>query len=209
MSRFAVMLCVAWTAAAQPVTRAIEEHYNRLRTMQVQFEEKVSYGGRVRREERGTLYLLRPGKMRWEYTSPAGKLFVADGKMFYLFSPNSNQVQRIKPKEAADWRAPLAFLLGRLDFSKEFGPITSRVTADAIELVAPPRSERDPFTQVVFHVAPKTFEIRHILVTGRDGMVTEFAFSGEKANLPLAAKLFQFVPPPGAEIVQGDGSEAP
>lgn len=209
MSRFAVILCVSWTAAAQPVTRAIEDHYNRLRTLQVQFEEKVSYGGRLRREERGTLYLLRPGRMRWEYTTPAGKLFVADGKMFYLYSPHSNQVQRIKPKEAADWRAPLAFLLGRLDFSKEFGPVTTRATNDGIELVAPPRSDREPFTQVVFHIAPKTFEIRRILVTGHDGMVTEFGFGAEQANPPLPAKLFRFEPPPGAEVVEADRSGTP
>lgn len=196
-----MLLWLAWTAGAQPVTRAVEDRYNRLRTLRVEFEEKVSYGGRTRREERGTLYLLRPGKMRWEYSHPAGKLFVADGKMYYLYSPNSNQVQRIQPKEAADWRAPLAFLLGRLDFSKEFGPITVRTTADGIELEAPARSDREPFTRAVFHVTPKTFEIRRIQVTGQDGMVTEFGFRGEQVNPPLEGKLFRFDAPAGAEIV--------
>jgi outer membrane lipoprotein carrier protein len=201
MKRAALLWCLGLTAADPSVTRAVEQRYNRLRTLQVQFEERVSYGARVRREEKGTLYLLRPGKMRWEYAEPKGKLFVADGKVFYLYSPYSNQVQRLKPKDAADWRAPLAFLLGRLDFSKEFGPITIRPRAEVIELAAAPRSEREPFTEAVFHVAPDTFEIRRIVVTGQDGMVTEFVFRGERANPVLAAGLFQFEAPAGAEIV--------
>jgi len=195
---------LAFSLAGQSVTEAVENRYNRLRTLQVQFEERVSYSGRTRREERGTLYLLRPGKMRWEYSEPAGKLFVADGKMFHLYSPHSNQVQRIKPRDAADWRAPLAFLLGQLDFSKEFGRITTRPAADAIELVAEPRTDREAFTKVIFHVTPKTFEIRRIQVMGHDGMVTEFGFHGERTNPPLEARLFRFQPPPGAEVVDAN-----
>jgi outer membrane lipoprotein carrier protein len=191
----------ASTAAAQSITRAVEDRYNRLRSLKVQFEERVSYGGRTRRAEQGVLYLLRPGRMRWEYTEPAGKLFVADGKMFHLYSPHSNQVQRLRPRDAADWRAPLAFLLGRLDFSKEFGPITIRPGEERIELIARPRSERDPFTQVLFHVDPKTREIRQVQVTGRDNMVTEFVFRNETTNPPLDAQMFRFEPPAGAEIV--------
>ena len=203
MSSLAFCLLLAAPAAAQPVTRAVEQHYNRLRSLQVDFEEKVTTSGRTRRHERGTLYLVRPGRMRWQYTDPAGKLFVADGKLFHLYSPHSNQVQRLKPRDAADFRAPLAFLLGRLDFSQEFGPITIRSTSDGLELSARPRSDRDPFTEVLFHVAPATFEIRRILITGHDGITTEFLFRGEIANPPLAARLFHFQPPAGAEILEG------
>lgn len=199
-----VLFLAAGISAAQSPTRAVEERYNRLRSLKAEFEERVLYSGRVRQEERGTLYLLRPGKMRWEYTQPAGKLFVADGKMFYLYSPNSNQVRRIKPRDAADWRAPLAFLLGRLDFSKEFGPITIRQAGDLIELVAQPRSDRDPFSDVVFHVAPRTYEIRRIRVTGRDGVATEFVFRGEQVNPALDTRLFRFAAPPGAEVLDAE-----
>jgi outer membrane lipoprotein carrier protein len=202
MTGLGLLLCLGAAAPADPpVTQAVEQRYNRLRTLQVDFEERVSYGERVRRAEKGTLYLLRPGKMRWEYTDPKGKLFVADGQMFYLYSPHSNQVQRLKPKAAADWRAPLAFLLGRLDFGREFGPITIRPREELIELAAAPRSEREPFKEAVFHVAARTFEIRRIVVTGQDGMVTEFLFRGERANPALEAGLFRFEPPAGAEIV--------
>ncbi len=167
------------------------------------FVEAVSYAGRTRRQERGSLYLLRPGKMRWQYTQPAGKLFVSDGKMFHLYSPNANQVQRIHPRQAADWRAPLAFLLGRLSFHEQFGPITVRPAGGVVELVARARNDREVYTEAIFTVEPKSCEIRRIAVAGRDGAVTEFVFSGEVLNPRLQASLFQFQAPPGVEVVEG------
>jgi outer membrane lipoprotein carrier protein len=188
---------------AQPsVPKSVEARYNRLRSLKVDFVETVSHSGRNRRQERGTLYLLRPGKMRWEYSQPAGKLFVADGKMFYLYSPNSNQVQRIKPKHADDLRAPLAFLLGRLDFSKEFGKLTLRTGPDGIDLRADARTANEVFTHVAFTIAPHSYEIRRIGVHGQDGLLTEFVFSGETVNPRLEAGLFRFVAPPGAEVLE-------
>ncbi len=67
------------------------------------------------RTESGTLLLLKPGRMRWDYTKPAGKLFPSRRKIRRLVPiPKSDpQVQRIGAKELG--RSPLthcAFLLG-------------------------------------------------------------------------------------------------
>ncbi len=195
----------AWpqAAALHEVPRAVEKRYNSVRSLTADFEESVSYGGRNRRTESGTLYLLRPRKMRWEYARPAGKLFVSDGKMFYLFSPNSNTVQKIAPRQAQDLRAPLAFLLGRLDFAKEFGKLTLRATTEGVEVTADARSDEEVFARVLFTIAPRTHQIRRIVVSGQDGLLTEFVFSGEVVNPRLDAGLFRFAAPPGAEVVEG------
>ena len=198
----ALLLLMAPAAWAKSVPESVEDRYNNIRSLKVEFEESVSYSGRNRRRERGTLYLLRPGKMRWEYSEPAGKLFVSDGKMLYLYSPNSNQVQRLKPKETEDLRAPLAFLLGKLNFQKEFGKLTTSTTGDAVELTAQARSTQESYNQAVFTVDAQSYQIRRIRVEGQDGAVTEFVFTGEALNAPVTGALFQFHPPPGAEIVE-------
>ena len=206
MGKAAVLgLILAAVTPAQSLSvapRAVEQRYNRLRSLTADFAEAVSYGGRNRRQERGRLYLLRPGKMRWEYTQPAGKLFVADGKAFHLYSPHANQVQRIKPRESDDLRAPLAFLLGRLDFGQQFGKLRLRATADGIELEAEPRTGREVFERAVFTIQPQSFAIRRIVVRGLDGLITEFWFSSEVLNPALEARLFRFEAPAGAELVE-------
>ena len=64
--------------------------------------------------------LRKPGRMRWDYSQPKGKLFVSDGKFLWLYTPDENRVEKMKLKESDDMRAPLAFLLGKLDFRQGF-----------------------------------------------------------------------------------------
>ena len=52
---------------------------------------------------------------------PAGKLFISDdGKTALLYTAGENRVEKMPLKDTEDMRAPLAFLLGRLDMKKEF-----------------------------------------------------------------------------------------
>ena len=67
------------------IARAVDQHYNHLQTLQADFTE-IYQGAGVERSETGTLWLKKPGKMRWEYRSPEEKLFLADGKATWLFA---------------------------------------------------------------------------------------------------------------------------
>jgi len=78
--------------------------------------------------------------MRWEYSSPAGKLFVSDGKQVFLYTPMQNRVERSKLKQSDDLRAPMAFLLGKLDFSKEFRSFESRTEGTNTWITAEPKN---------------------------------------------------------------------
>ena len=40
--------------------------------------------------------------------------------ILYSYSPEDNRAEKMKMKEADDLRAPLAFLLGRLNFNEDF-----------------------------------------------------------------------------------------
>jgi outer membrane lipoprotein carrier protein len=120
-------------AALDQMLKAVEDHYNRAKTLQILFTEEYTAEGRVRRPESGTLILRKPGRMRWDYTSPAGKLFISDGKTVYLYTPDAHRVERAPLKASDDMRAPLAFLLGKLDFAREFkGFQTKAAGADTL-----------------------------------------------------------------------------
>src|SRR5437899_5433750 len=133
MRYFALLLAATMSAyagdpAVAGLLRQVENRYNRAGTLEVRFAETYSGPARAPRTETGTLYLRQPGRMRWEYSSPAGKLFISDGKNVYLYLPSSNRVEKMKLKESVgeDWRAPLAFLLGQWNFEKDFQNIQVR-----------------------------------------------------------------------------------
>jgi len=200
----ALLLCGAIAAAESPtqhILREVERRYNRAETLQVGFSETYSGPSRAARTERGTLYLRKPGRMRWDYTSPAGKLFISDGKNLYLYVPGSNP-EKMKLKETEDMRAPLAFLLGKLNFEKEFQNIEVKPEGADTLITAEPKSGNLPYSQVEFVVSP-TFEIRKLRIHNLDQSVLDFAFESEKMNPPLANSLFQFRAPPGKQMVEG------
>jgi len=195
-----VSLCAA-TPDLGSLLQAVETRYNRAQTLQVVFHEAYTGPGRPRRTEGGTLLLRKPGRMRWDYTSPLGKLFLADGKFLWLYTPNNRQVEKMSIKQSDDMRAPLAFLLGKLHFAKEFRNIRSQPEGSATRIVAEPKTDSLPYTKVEFVVGPDA-EIRRVQVTGFDNSILEFDFEQEKLNPPLEARLFQFHMPPGAELVE-------
>jgi outer membrane lipoprotein carrier protein len=205
---FAFILFAAqlWAAIADPKTEAllkrVERRYNGNITLTVNFSETYSGPGRAARTETGKLYLLKPGKMRWEYTSPAGKLFISDGKNVYLYLPDSNRVQQLGLKATEDMRAPLAFLLGKLNFEREFQNLQARPDAGGTVITADAKSGNLPYTKVVFVLSPN-LEIRKLQVVGQDQSVLDFSFDDERLNPAFSAGLFQFKAPPGVEVVDG------
>ncbi|MBZ5591238.1 MAG: outer membrane lipoprotein carrier protein LolA [Acidobacteriia bacterium] len=186
----------------QHVLKEVERRYNRAETLQVGFTETYNAPNRAVRSESGTLYLRKPGRMRWDYTSPPGKFFGSDGKKVYLYVPSSNQFQNMKLKETEDMRAPLAFLLGKLNFEKEFQNIQAKPEGDATRITAEPKTGNLPYSKVEFVVSP-AFEIRKLRIYNLDQSVLDFVFESEKLNPPLENGLFRFRPPAGAEVVEG------
>ena len=71
--------------------RGVEEKYNRLKTLRMHFAQIYREGPQVIREEAGTLYLRKPGQMRWEYEDPAPKLFLTDGRRMMLYAKRIQQ----------------------------------------------------------------------------------------------------------------------
>jgi len=202
---YVLLLCLSTYVQAEDVPallRAVQERYNRAQTVQVHFSQTFKPPSRPPKIESGKLFLRRPGLMRWQYETPPGKLFISDGKFLYLYTPASNRVQTMRLRESDDLRTPLAFLLGRLDFWRDFERFVSRPEGASTRLRAKPRSERAPYSEIEFTVAPSR-QITYLRVLGEDGSTMEFQLRDEKLNLPVEPALFRFTPPPGVEVIEG------
>ena len=150
---------------------------------------------------RRDLYLLKPGRMLWRYRQPPGKFFLSDGKFAYLYSPAAKQVSKSPLKETEDLRAPLAFLMGRLDFQRDFKEFRTMREGENSYIVASPKSEKAPYTQAAFLVN-KENQILRLRVTGQDQSILIYNLSGERSNHALSPTLFTFRMPEGAELVE-------
>jgi outer membrane lipoprotein carrier protein len=204
---FLALLAASFTAkAALPDTEAlikqVETRYNGVRTLSVNFVETYSLLGHKRPPETGVLTLRKQGKMRWDYRRPQGKLFISDGKSVFLYTAADNRVEKVPLRSTEDMRAPLAFLLGRLDMKKEFQDFATRqdVSGGGTWLNASARNDKLPFKSIDMLITPGG-SIRQLIVTGRDESLLSYAFENEKLNIPVNDASFHFVVPPGAEVV--------
>lgn len=188
-------------AKLDTLLKGVEARYNKTKTLQVLFQEQYTPPGHGKRTESGILMLRKPGQMRWEYSQPAGKLFISDGKLIWLYTPAEKRVEEMKFKETDDLRAPLAFLLGKLNFDKEFRNLQGKPEGMDTRITAEPKTDNLPYSAVEFVVAPDN-HIKEVKVTGFDKSIIYFRFDEERQNPALDAKLFKFQAPAGAEVVK-------
>jgi outer membrane lipoprotein carrier protein len=196
-------LALPTAVGAPPLLQSVEARYNHVQSLRLDFSETYVTSGRPSQTETGTLYLRKPGRMRWEYSTPAGKLFLSDGKDVYLYLPEERRAEKSKLKESDDFRVPLAFLLGKLDFDKEFESFEMRPEGDATDVIAKPKSKDLYYTRVDF-VAYRDGRIARLRVTGQDQSKIEFVFSNEQLNTPVNAGMFVLKLPAGVPIVEAE-----
>jgi outer membrane lipoprotein carrier protein len=189
------------------IAKAVDDHYNHLRSLQAEFI--VTYrGAGMDRTESGTLWLKKPGKMRWEYRSPRDKLFLSDGKDAWFYLPGDKQARKTPMRKLEDLRSPLGLLLGKTRLEKElqglgFAPDIAPLDPGDLVLRGVPRALGDRINQVLLEVTPQN-RISRIQIEDVDGSTTEYRFSQQKEDVDVADKLFHFTPPPGVETIEAD-----
>ena len=126
----------AQPAQGDALLRKVDDHYNRLSS--TRYVERYAGMG-LSRTEAGTLLLKKPGRMRWSYDTPAGKVFILDGKFAWFYTPGDPQAQRISAKQMDDLRTPLRFLLGHTQLARELEQITIAPLPDGATIAGVPK----------------------------------------------------------------------
>src|SRR5271165_6716874 len=201
-----VLVQSASAADVHALAAAVDAHYNHLRSLEADFTE-VYRGSGMERTESGTLWLKKPGKMRWEYRSPREKLFVSDGRDAWFYVPADRQARKTAAKKLEDARSPLAFLLGKTKLEKELqglslAPDIEPLAAENVVLRGVPQALADRVSEILLEITPD-HQIARIVIQEVDGAATEYRFAGMKEDVAIGDARFEFRPPAGTETVEG------
>ena len=196
----------AGDSSARDLAQALQQKYDGIKDFSADFVH--SYRGGVLRKqivERGHLLVKRPGKMRWQYTSPDEKLFVSDGAKMYSYLPQDKQVivSTIPPDDQIT--TPTMFLAGKGNLVRDFSativdpPPGAPAGTRALKLV--PKSPQREYDWLMLEVAPRTLELRGLVTVDGQGGESSFSFTNLKENVGLADKEFTFRMPRGVDVV--------
>jgi len=150
-------------------------------------------------ESRGTVKVLKPGMMRWDYASPEPKHFIADGKQLYVYDPEDQHVTIDPNFQISDQGSSLSFLWGQGKLTNEFtiamGPLKE---ANVTILELTPKKDAT-YTKLTLTVEPSG-QVTESVLHETSGNTNRFRFQNVKTNGGLTPAAFQFTPPPGAEV---------
>jgi outer membrane lipoprotein carrier protein len=188
---------------AGDVAAALQRKYNAIQDFSAAFTQTYE-GGVLRRKasESGTVYVKKPGKMRWDYTSPEKKLFVSDGRTMYLYFPADRQVMKNPVPEQDQATSAVLFLMGKGDIVRDFNVRWAGGAADKnYHLRLDPKTRQAEYDWLEVAADRDTLQIVGLTAADAQGGRSSFTFSSFKENAGLADKMFQFSIPRGTEVI--------
>jgi outer membrane lipoprotein carrier protein len=189
--------------AAADVAAALQRKYDTIRDFSADFTHNYE-GGVLRKKvsERGTMMVKKPGKMRWNYTSPEEKVFVSDGRRIYLYVPADKQVMVSDVPEQDQATTAVLFLAGRGNLTRDFAvSFAPGGTADKYKLRLDPKQPERDYDWLEVLVDKTTMRIVTLHAGDRQGGQSAFLFTNFKENLGLTDKTFEFKIPRGVDVI--------
>lgn len=184
----------------RPLARGLQGWLDGTRDLRCRFEQTLVSGTFGSGEpESGTLLLLRPGRMRWNYAKPEAKVALLEGDRTSVYLPEDRQLIRGHLTETGALHTLLAGN-GRIEELFVAEGIDGTERGPRLRLV--PREATDRFQSVVLELGAKNFEILAAELRDPAGNVIRYRFSGLRRNQGVAPEAFHFEPPPGTEIIE-------
>ena len=205
-------LCLLWTDAGvaadvNEVVAGLQKRYASAITLSAQFEQTYRGPGIVQVES-GTLWMKKPGLMRWEYRVPETKLFISNGRDSYLYTPAERQVMVQSFGASERLSMPLEFLLGEGNIAKSFTAsweVESSPKLDGTYLLRlVPRVEEQGYAYLDLEVGQKDYDLRRMVIRETSGNTSEFLLSNVMLNPKVDSKQFEFTIPNGVEVIRRD-----
>jgi outer membrane lipoprotein carrier protein len=192
--------------SALELAQALQRKYDGIRGFAADFVHTYR-GGVLNKQltERGRLLVKKPGKMRWEYTSPEKKLFVSDGVKIYSYVPEDKQVIVSDVPSGDNLTTPVLFLAGKGNLTRDFSPsFTDPPTGGApgsraLKLV--PKTAQPDYDWLVVVVDAATLGLRGLVYSDPQGGTSTFSFTNMKENAGLTDNEFEFKVPRGVDVV--------
>lgn len=176
--------------------RTLVEH---TRSLQAEFAQTVegSQTSQVLKSS-GRLVLQRPGRFRWDYEMPYPQQIVADGKRIWIYDTELEQVT-VRPLDEALGSAPSLLLSGGINLDESFRYAAIARSGDArwVELI--PKEPDSNFEKI--RLAFLDGKLETMELEDSFGQITRFGFSSVKLNPEVDPRMFQFVPPPGVDVI--------
>ncbi len=200
VSRFLlILLCLLPSVASAAATDALKVFLTQTQTVKARFAQMVlDKNMKPLQQAQGVMQFSRPGKFRWDYQKPYEQVIVGDGSKLWIYDKDLNQVT-VRKLDRALGASPAALLAGSNDLERDFKLSNLGMEKGLDWLEALPKSRESVFERVRMGFGKSGLEAMEL----RDqfGQTTVITFADVERNPRIAADVFRFTPPQGADVI--------
>jgi len=190
MRTILILLCLLPGLASAAATDALKVFLTQTQTVKARFAQMVL--------DKNLKQFSRPGKFRWDYVKPYEQTIVGDGTRLWIYDKDLNQVT-VRKLDRALGSSPAALLAGSNDLERDYKLSNLGMDKGLDWLEALPKSRESVFERVRMGFGKSGLEAMEL----RDqfGQTTVITFADVERNPRLAADVFRFTPPQGADVI--------
>ena len=198
---------VACGAALTPeqIATRLQEAYEKTTSLSADFRQVTKMQGTQRKRlGSGTMVILKPGRIRWDYQTPDLQVLVSDGKKFSMYFAKSEQMIVRSVTEYLQSDVTYAFFTGAGNIVKDFSvlPADFKDAPETLGIKLIPKKDHPQVDFLHIFVTQDEYIIKRMQIVDQFGTVTDLYFKNIKMNQEIDPKLFSYTPPPETEIIQ-------
>lgn len=194
-----LLLFVPAILQAEQAPPYFTDFFTGLLTLQADFDQQVVDGNRqLLQSSQGHMWIMRPGRFRWNYETPYKQQLVADGERLWSHDEELEQVT-VQPASEVLTSTPAMLLSGDKPLETVFSIKETSTTPGDQRVTLVPKTDDSNVIQLQVHFSNKL--LTHIDAEDSFGNTTIFSFSNLERNPKLDENLFTFTPPAGADVI--------
>ena len=192
---------------ADALVAKVQDYYKGTSKLTADFRQEYTnsvYGRRSTSD--GRLFVVKPGKMRWDYEKPERKFFISDGTTLWVYEEAQKQAFQ---QSLEDQVLPVAvtFLYGKGDLRAEFDAALDPGKyggKDDLVVKLTPKKPDPQYKTLWLVVDPTDFHVKESVILESTDNVNDFRFLNIKQNekAKVEDRHFKFVPPAGVRVVK-------
>lgn len=189
----AVFVLASFQPAPTELINKLESFYLSLKSLKADFVQEIHIAGmETVRKSSGTVWFLKPKKMRWDYKLPKQKIVLFDGEYLWMYLPLEYQAQKQKAAYAFESQLPLLFLEQTGSLSREF-KVELLKSSDETHLLklVPKKKDASIPKGIEMDVDKKSLLILKVSFFDAQGNLNLFIFSEHEVNKDIPDAYFK------------------
>lgn len=196
---FCMLMLVLMPLRAQTGIERIDSFLHEVGSLQAHFEQTLFDEEFTRLDDSsGEMVLQRPGRFRWDYSTPYPQSIISNGSTLWLFDSELRQVT-IRNIDAAAANSPSMLLTSDEPLDHHFNIEELPGEADKVWVKLTPKTADASFS--VIRIGFTDEQLAAMELIDSFGQTTQIRFSNVTKNAELPDGFFEFIVPDSVDVI--------